>query len=176
LTMRPTTGPFPDSTEGGSINTTDSLKIGSPISGRATRKSGLSSLASSLGFSCVASADVLLRTSKRQKVKVALKHKYPKVRWWTCNWESGLSTLRSEQRIRQLTPERTGAILARERCSRQEKAVLHLLVNIRPSTVMASYLFGIRCLNEPQPLARRRKSPSSGLGYERPTASCSMCC
>ena len=40
------------------------------------------------------------KESKRQKAKVALEHKYTKVRWWTSNWKSGLSTLRSEQRIR----------------------------------------------------------------------------
>ena len=43
LTIRPTTRLLSATTEGGNINTTDSLKKGSPISDRATRKRVLSS-------------------------------------------------------------------------------------------------------------------------------------
>src|SRR5579864_3977248 len=72
LTIRPTTRPFTATTEDGNINTTDSLKKGSPSSGRATRKSVLSSLSCLLGLSCAACTGVLLKKSKRQKAKAAL--------------------------------------------------------------------------------------------------------
>src|SRR5258708_35794962 len=67
LTIRPTIRPFTDTTEDGNINTTDYLKKGSPSSGRAIRKSVLSSSPPLLGLSCAACTGILPRTTKRQK-------------------------------------------------------------------------------------------------------------
>src|SRR5712691_6252950 len=72
LTIRPTTRPSSSTMDDGDINTTDSLKWGSPSSRRATRKRVLSSLSPLLGLFCAACTGVLLRASKRQKAKTAL--------------------------------------------------------------------------------------------------------
>src|SRR5579864_9294440 len=72
LTIRPTTRPLTAATEDRNINTTDSLKKGSPSSGRATRKSDLSSSPPLLGLSCPACTGILPRTTKRQKAKTTL--------------------------------------------------------------------------------------------------------
>src|SRR4029077_4160656 len=71
LMIRPTTKFSTATTEDGKINTTDSLKRGSPKSGRATRKRALSSAAALGGLSCVVCAGAVARASKRQEIKAA---------------------------------------------------------------------------------------------------------
>src|ERR1700680_78426 len=70
LMIRPTTKPSTATAEDGNIKTTDSLKRGSPSSGRATRKRALSSALPLWGLSCAVCAETLLR-SKRQETKAA---------------------------------------------------------------------------------------------------------
>src|SRR5579862_2884888 len=67
LTIRPTTKPFIATTEDGNINTTHSLKVGSPSSGRATRKRVVLSPLPLSDWPCAACTVVLVKRSKMQK-------------------------------------------------------------------------------------------------------------